>query len=433
MTTTMDATSAIYSQQATTTILHDDDTNQVTTTTTTPATTSPTLNNSTTTTTTTSSAATAATTNSSTSVVDDDDILHNLDNFIGRPRSRSLYATMRPLVYITRRVPQRGLDVLLPTCNISQWDSEEAVPRGELLQNVQGVHGILCLPSDLIDLQVLDAAGSNLRAVATLSEDTHHIDVEECARRSIKVLCCPAPDLESQAELTVALILLTLRNMAEGLQMDNRTHDTNCDLFTLTEGKPVDITSAWWDNLIQHKTFGVYGTTSLGLAVAARLRQLGASNVILTDFGQGIEESASMAPPGARMEEDFELVTRQQFLERADIICVCGAHAATQNEAAFDETAFRDMKSDVILVNSDSGHALNYMALYEALRDGQICAAGLNTCNQTPVPFQYPLQGLRNCVFMPQTQEDRTDLRHKVTLGVTTNLLNTLKESIEAV
>ena len=85
--------------------------------------------------------------------------LNGLDNVARRPRGRSLSATSRPLVYITRRVPQRGVDVLLPTCNISQWDSEEAVPRGELLQNVQGVHGILCMPSDVIDRQVLDAAG----------------------------------------------------------------------------------------------------------------------------------------------------------------------------------------------------------------------------------------------------------------------------------
>lgn len=93
--------------------------------------------------------------------------LGGLDNVVKRPRGRSLSATSRPLVYITRRVPQRGVDVLLPTCNISQWDSEEAVPRGELLQNVQGVHGILCMPSDVIDVQVLNAAGEYVRIVSS--------------------------------------------------------------------------------------------------------------------------------------------------------------------------------------------------------------------------------------------------------------------------
>lgn len=67
-------------------------------------------------------------------------------------------------------------------------------------------------------MQLVDCwlPGSTLRAVATLSATTDHIDKEECARRNIKVLSCPPPDLSAQADLTVALILLTLRNAAEG-------------------------------------------------------------------------------------------------------------------------------------------------------------------------------------------------------------------------
>ncbi|XP_025081193.1 LOW QUALITY PROTEIN: glyoxylate reductase/hydroxypyruvate reductase-like [Pomacea canaliculata] len=359
-----------------------------------------------------------------------------VDNFLlrGRPRSRSLYSSPRPLVYITRRVPQHGLDVLLPHCNISQWDSEESVPRGELLQSVQGVHGILCMPSDVIDAEVLDQAGSTLRAVATLSATTDHIDKEECARRNIKVLSCPPPDLSAQADLTVALILLTLRNAAEGLHIDNLTHDTTCDLFSLTQGKPVDVTSAWWSNLIQFKTFGVYGFTSLGISVAKRLRQLGANDVIIADHcadsagtATSTEEENNRVREGRRGE--WQVVTLDQFLARSDVICVCDAHATAQSEAVFDEDAFQKMKTGAIVVNSDGGHALNYMALYQALRDGRICAAGLNTCNQMSVPFKYPLQGLRNCVFMPQTQESGYDLRHKLSVMMATNLLKVLKET----
>ena len=62
------------------------------------------------------------------------------------------------------------------------------------------------------------SSGPNLRAVATLSEDTQHINTEECARRNIRVLCCPPSDLDGQADLTVALILLTLRSVVEGAQ-----------------------------------------------------------------------------------------------------------------------------------------------------------------------------------------------------------------------
>lgn len=44
-------------------------------------------------------------------------------------------------------------------CNLSVWDSDEPVPRAELLKGVAGAHGILCLLSDKIDTEVLDAAG----------------------------------------------------------------------------------------------------------------------------------------------------------------------------------------------------------------------------------------------------------------------------------
>lgn len=48
-------------------------------------------------------------------------------------------------------------------CNLSVWDSDEPVPRAELLKGVADAHGLLCLLSDKIDAEVLDAAGkSNL-------------------------------------------------------------------------------------------------------------------------------------------------------------------------------------------------------------------------------------------------------------------------------
>lgn len=44
-------------------------------------------------------------------------------------------------------------------CEVSMWDSDEPIPRTELLQRVRGSHGLLCLLSDRVDVEVLDAAG----------------------------------------------------------------------------------------------------------------------------------------------------------------------------------------------------------------------------------------------------------------------------------
>lgn len=45
---------------------------------------------------------------------------------------------------------------------MSLWDSDEPVPRTELLKGVQGADGILCLLTEKIDAEVLDAAGTRL-------------------------------------------------------------------------------------------------------------------------------------------------------------------------------------------------------------------------------------------------------------------------------
>ena len=62
-------------------------------------------------------------------------------------------------IYVTRRVPIRGVELLKPHCAITQWDSDDPVPRDELLKNVQGIDALFCLLTDKIDKDILDAAG----------------------------------------------------------------------------------------------------------------------------------------------------------------------------------------------------------------------------------------------------------------------------------
>ncbi|KAK3576174.1 hypothetical protein CHS0354_001190 [Potamilus streckersoni] len=66
-------------------------------------------------------------------------------------------------VYITRRVPQPGFDILKNAgCEISIWDSDEAIPKEELLNNVPGIDGLFCMLTDPIDVEILNAAGKKV-------------------------------------------------------------------------------------------------------------------------------------------------------------------------------------------------------------------------------------------------------------------------------
>lgn len=65
----------------------------------------------------------------------------------------------KPRVYITRRVPATGVNLLQEKCDVKIWDSDEPIPRQELLKNVVGVQGIFCLITEKIDAELLNAAG----------------------------------------------------------------------------------------------------------------------------------------------------------------------------------------------------------------------------------------------------------------------------------
>ena len=74
----------------------------------------------------------------------------------------SSMSSQKPKVYVTRRVPQDGLEILRPHCEITQWDSEKPVPRDELIRQVAGKDALFCLLTDKIDVDVLNTAGMTL-------------------------------------------------------------------------------------------------------------------------------------------------------------------------------------------------------------------------------------------------------------------------------
>lgn len=62
-------------------------------------------------------------------------------------------------VFITRKVGNEAISLLEGKCTVKIWNSEEPIPKDELLVAVKGISGLFCTVSDVIDAKVLDAAG----------------------------------------------------------------------------------------------------------------------------------------------------------------------------------------------------------------------------------------------------------------------------------
>ena len=72
-----------------------------------------------------------------------------------------------PKVYITRRIADEALAMLRQAAELRVWEGDAPPPREVLLREVRDVDGLLCLLTDTINREVLDAA-PRLRAVSKM-------------------------------------------------------------------------------------------------------------------------------------------------------------------------------------------------------------------------------------------------------------------------
>lgn len=95
------------------------------------------------------------------------------------------------------------------------WDKPEPIPRSELLSKICGMDALYCLLTDKIDEEVLKAAGSQLKVVASMSVGVDHLNLDALKKRGIRVGYTPDVLTEATAELIVGLLLATSRNLLQ--------------------------------------------------------------------------------------------------------------------------------------------------------------------------------------------------------------------------
>ncbi|XP_035280983.1 glyoxylate reductase/hydroxypyruvate reductase-like isoform X2 [Anguilla anguilla] len=309
----------------------------------------------------------------------------------------------RPMkVFVTRRIPQEGIRVLsnAGAFEVSVWESDEPVPRAELLKGVAGVDGMLCLLTDRIDTEVLNAAGTELKVISTMSVGFDHLAIEEIKKRGIRVGYTPDVLTDATAELTVALLLATARRLLEGVQ---------------------EVKSGGWSSWkplwmcgygLNGSTVGIIGLGRIGMAIAHRLKPFGVNKFLYT----------GRAPKPQAVEVDGEYVILDKLLSESDFVVVaCSLTPETQGLC--DKAFFAKMKRTAVFVNTSRGALVNQEDLYEALSSGQIAAAGLDVTTPEPLPTDHPLLTLKNCVVLPHIGSATYSTRGTMAELAATNLL----------
>lgn len=308
-------------------------------------------------------------------------------------------------VFISRLVPPKGLEMILsdPQIQADIWQGNLPPPRDVLLQKVRGIHGLYCLLTEKIDDELLDAAGPQLKVVSQMAVGYDNIDVAACTRRGIPVGNTPGVLTEATADLTLALLLGTARQLARAVEAVKAGRWQTWEPMGYTGPD------------VYGSTIGIIGLGHIGLAVARRLQGF---NVRLLYHNRN--------PVAEAREVGAEYVDLDTLLAQSDFVSLhCPLTPETQH--LINARRLRQMKPTATLINTARGGVVDQEALIEALREGIIAYAGLDVTTPEPLPADSPLLDLPNATVLPHIGSASISAREKMATMAAQNLLAGLK------
>lgn len=310
---------------------------------------------------------------------------------------------MKPKVYVTRLIPEQGLDMVLEACDARVWQEELPPPRDVLLKEVRDVEGLLSLLTDRVDAELMDAA-PRLKVISNYAVGFDNIDVAEATRRRIPVGNTPGVLTDSTADLAFALMMAAGRRLIEGVDY-------------VRAGK----WKTWGPKLllgqdIHGATLGIIGFGRIGQAMAKRAAGFD-MRVLAYDPYPNQEAAKALG---------VELVELDRLLAESDFISL---HPLLTKETyhMIGEREFKLMKPTAILVNAARGPIVDPKALYNALKNGDIAYAALDVTEPEPIPMDDPLLTLPNCIIVPHIASASRATRGKMAEMAAANLLAGLR------
>jgi glyoxylate reductase len=311
---------------------------------------------------------------------------------------------MKPKVFITRKIPEAGLDLIRPIAEIEVWDDELPPLRDSILEKVKGVDGLLTLLTDKIDSQVMDAAGASLKVISQMAVGYDNIDVAAATARKIPVGHTPGVLTETTADFTWALLMSAARRIVEG---DNYTRDGKWKTWMPTLLLGPDVHGA---------RLGIIGLGRIGQAVAKRAK----------GFDMRVVYHSPHRHPEIEKELGVEYASLDSLYAESDFISI---HTPLNDSTyhLINDAALAKMKPSAILINTARGGVIDPEALYCALRDKKIACAALDVTEPEPIPLESPLLTLDNIIIAPHIASASFQTRNKMATMAAENLIAGLK------
>ncbi|MGH8070445.1 MAG: 2-hydroxyacid dehydrogenase [Candidatus Entotheonellia bacterium] len=310
---------------------------------------------------------------------------------------------MKPRVFVSRRIPQEGLDIVLAACAAEVNGDDEHLSQAELIDRVKGVEGLLCLLTDDINDAILGAS-PQLKVVANVAVGYNNIDVQAATRRKIMVTNTPGVLDDTTADFTWCLLLASARRLAESERYTRAGRYTGWGIMLLC-GEDVF-----------GKTIGICGLGRIGRGVAKRARGF-EMRILYTD--------AVRAPVEVERELGAQFVDKETLCREADFITL-HVPLLPETHHYVSTKELKLMKKTAHLINASRGPVVDEMALVQALGERWIAGAGLDVYEHEP-HIAPGLTELDNVTLAPHIASASVETRTKMAVMAATNLIEALQ------
>lgn len=306
---------------------------------------------------------------------------------------------MKPKVFVSRVIPKEGLDLVRAEFETELWEDELPPPREVLLEKIKDKVGLLSLLTDKIDPALMDA-NPQLRVVSNYAVGFDNIDIPAATARGLPVGNTPGVLTDTTADMAWTLLMSAARRVVEGADYVRAGKwKTWGPLLLLGED-------------VHHATLGILGFGRIGQGMARRASGFD-MRVLYYDVYRREDLEKSMGVTYADMDT---------LLRESDFITI-HTDLNEQTRHMFNAAAFDMMKPTAILVNSARGPIIDPDALYKALKEGKIRAAGLDVTEPEPIPVTSPLVSLPNCLIVPHIASASIATRGKMAEMAARNLI----------
>jgi glyoxylate reductase len=314
----------------------------------------------------------------------------------------------KPRVYITRQLFKEALEILDENVDYEIFEGDEnSIPRSLLLQRVKDADGLLCLITERIDKEVLDA-GKNLKVVCNCAVGHNNIDVTEATKRGIFVTNTPGILTETTADCAFALMMTIARRIVEGDKNIRAKKWVNVWSLRMFVGAD-----------IYGKTLGIVGLGRIGIAMTNRAKGFN-MNVLYYDIARRRDLETQLGIEYLPLDD---LLARSDFVSMHVPITEDTTHLIGREELA-------KMKKTAYLINTSHGSVVEEAALYEALSNRVIAGAALDVFEKEPLPLDSKLIELDNIMMTPHIASASIDTRTAMAKMAARNLVDALQDKV---